>query len=278
MIQSALSVWLELLLKPLRRLKRQTAFQNVLLFTVMAWVKVNNKTLWMKNCQQSKKESVKFIQVWIQKSRLLLELKVIQKFIQIHFFQFLDHNKRVFRSDGKNITNTGPGDIVGSKITRGDIPEFYQQAHNPLKGVPKMLQVDVLVNELKMTQSQLEKLNLMLSSMHQVSACTTSLPLPTYLADETAKRGMDIYNELYAMRNPPNRYDQPIPFAVKEIQSVDGIFNYGKLKFKKILIIFPIFRSFDWRFGLRYKQISWNPLQCLKWSQISWPKISGISV
>src|SRR5689334_10035552 len=123
-------------------------------------------------------------------------------------FACSDHNKRVFRFDGKAVSNTGPGDIVDSKIVREDIPEFYQQSHNPLKGVAKMLQVDTLANELEMKKSQMQKLILMLSSMHQVSACTTSLPLPIYLADETAKRGMDIYNELYSMRNPSNRNDQ----------------------------------------------------------------------
>jgi hypothetical protein len=139
-----------------------------------------------------------------------------------------DHNKRVFRLDGKNIVNTNPGDIIDSKIVREDVPEFYQQSHFPLKGCPKALQVAIIQNDLQMTMSDIQKLIFHLSCMHQIVATVTSLPLPIYLADECAKRGMNIYNELYSMRFPKNRNDRPELFA-PELKVQDGIFDFDNL-------------------------------------------------
>jgi hypothetical protein len=64
----------------------------------------------------------------------------------------------------------------------------------------KMLQLTILRNEVGMSTSEIQKFIMTLSNMHQVCACPTSLPLPIYLADETCKRGQNIYNELYQMR------------------------------------------------------------------------------
>jgi len=110
------------------------------------------------------------------------------------------HNKRFYRNKNNIITNTAAGDVIDSKVTRTDVPEFYLQSHNPLKGVPKIPQYNVLANELGMSMNEIQYLMQLLSNMHQVSACPTSLPLPVYLADETAKRGQNIYNELVLLR------------------------------------------------------------------------------
>ncbi|KAI6229904.1 Piwi domain-containing protein [Aphelenchoides fujianensis] len=82
---------------------------------------------------------------------------------------------------------------IRNGVTRTDVPEFYAQAHHPLKGSPKVPQYAVLVNELGIEPRRLEQAMLLLSNAHQVCACPTSLPVPVYLADETAKRGMEIY-------------------------------------------------------------------------------------
>ena len=61
--------------------------------------------------------------------------------------------------------------------------------------MPKTPQYSVIANELGMTQSELQGFMNVLSNMHQVCACPTSIPLPTYMAGETAKRGMQIHDE-----------------------------------------------------------------------------------
>ncbi|KAI6209351.1 Protein argonaute-2 [Aphelenchoides besseyi] len=96
-----------------------------------------------------------------------------------------DHFKRFVRGNSQQVSNTTLGDING-KITCSDIPKFFAQAHHPLKGTPKIPQYAVLVNELEIPSDKLENAMIHLSNMHQVSACLTSLPLPVYLADETA--------------------------------------------------------------------------------------------
>ncbi|KAI6175231.1 hypothetical protein M3Y99_01981700 [Aphelenchoides fujianensis] len=140
------------------------------------------------------------------------------------------HQKRFYRQQGANITNTQPGDVVDSKVTRSDITEFYLQGHFPLKGVPKAPQYSVLVDELGMSMEAMQGFMLLLSNAHQVCACPTSLPAPVYVAHETAKRGNDIYHELFLMRKQrphPNAAPQK-PFA-PDIRTDDGVLNQEDL-------------------------------------------------
>ncbi|KAI6173621.1 hypothetical protein M3Y98_01101200 [Aphelenchoides besseyi] len=137
------------------------------------------------------------------------------------------HQKRFYRENGKDITNTNPGDVIDSGVTRIDQPEFYLQSHYPLKGVPKMPQYGVVTNELGMSMEDMQQLMVCLSNMHQVSATATSLPAPVYVAHETAKRGQNIYNELYAIRNSKRRPDAS-NFVSKFVME-KGVFNYDEL-------------------------------------------------
>src|SRR4051812_12034264 len=93
----------------------------------------------------------------------------------------------------------------------------------------KMLQLTILRNDIGMSTSEIQKFIMNLSNMHQICACPTSLPLPIYLADETCKRGQNIYNELYQMRFPTQRNVQPSNFAADKIQTQDGMFNFDQL-------------------------------------------------
>lgn len=43
---------------------------------------------------------------------------------------------------------------------------------------------------------RIQQLILALSNAHQITACPTSLPLPIFIAHETAKRGLNVYNEV----------------------------------------------------------------------------------
>ncbi|KAI6205223.1 hypothetical protein M3Y94_00768400 [Aphelenchoides besseyi] len=139
------------------------------------------------------------------------------------------HNKRFYRDNGKDITNTCPGDVIDSSVTRSDQPEFYLQAHYPLKGVPKMSQYGVVCNELGMTMEELQQFMVYLSNMHQICASPTSLPAPVYVAHETAKRGQNIYNELYELRNPNRRGVPNEPNFAPELVIENGTFDFAKL-------------------------------------------------
>jgi eukaryotic translation initiation factor 2C len=44
-----------------------------------------------------------------------------------------NHNKRVFRVNGQQITSSAIGDCVKSGIVREDVTEFFQQNHSPVK-------------------------------------------------------------------------------------------------------------------------------------------------
>ncbi|KAI6175526.1 Piwi domain protein [Aphelenchoides bicaudatus] len=137
-----------------------------------------------------------------------------------------NHNKRVFREKGRQITSSAIGDCVETKIVREDVVEFYLQSHSPVKGVSKMLQLSILVNENQMEKAEIRALIANLSNLHQICASPTSLPLPIFLADECRKRGMEIYRELYDMRFPAK--GSPIKFAEK-IKAVGQFLNYEHL-------------------------------------------------
>jgi len=110
------------------------------------------------------------------------------------------HNKRFFRVENGKIMNTQPGDVVNEGVVRKDvIDETFFQTHNAIKGTAQLTQYTVLLNDLEIPMLKIQEFMLMLSFMHQVSACPTSLPLPVYLADETAKRGQIIYNEWHKL-------------------------------------------------------------------------------
>ncbi|KAI6221408.1 Germ cell-expressed protein R06C7.1 [Aphelenchoides fujianensis] len=143
------------------------------------------------------------------------------------------HQKRYYRANGNQIANTQPGDVIDSKVVRTDIPEFFLQSHYPLKGVPKIPQYDVVVNELGLSMHLMQEMFLNWSHMHQVAACPTSLPLPVYLAHETAKRGQDVYNELFSLRNVRAPYGAPQggnqQVFAPELEMHDGVFDFKAL-------------------------------------------------
>ncbi|CAD5235222.1 unnamed protein product [Bursaphelenchus xylophilus] len=131
------------------------------------------------------------------------------------------HNKRFYEVVAGKIENTRPGDVVDRKVTRSDITEFYLQSHNPLKGVPKMTQYSEIANELNIEPEKLQALMQVLSTMHQVCACPTSLPLPVYMADELAKRGSDIFKAFINL--PPNNEVR------KNVRSNNGLEDFNEL-------------------------------------------------
>ncbi|KAI6191664.1 Piwi domain-containing protein [Aphelenchoides bicaudatus] len=116
------------------------------------------------------------------------------------------HNKRFFRFDGKNVSNTRAGDCIRGDSVRSDITELFVQPHHPLKGMPKIPAFDVLENGIGLSNQQMEDMIIYLANMHQVSACPTSLPLPVFMADETAKRADEIYKAFIFKRKIQDKF------------------------------------------------------------------------
>jgi len=137
------------------------------------------------------------------------------------------HGKRFYRVDGQKTMNTRVGDSMRMTAIRSDVKEYYVQSHHPLKGVPRVPQFDVLVDEIGIPIPTLEQFTVYLSNMHQVSSCPTSLPLPVYLADETAKRAEEIYKALRFYRN-----ERDGSRFAPEIQLVNGMYDTKSLNEK----------------------------------------------
>ncbi|KAI6198941.1 hypothetical protein M3Y96_00573900 [Aphelenchoides besseyi] len=107
------------------------------------------------------------------------------------------HHKRFFSSVGRDqYQNTRVGDFIAGEFTREDLlAEFFLQTHNPIR----LTQYSLLKNDMDLTPAQLRTFIICLSNMHQISGCPTSLPIPIYVADESAARGLMIFNELRMM-------------------------------------------------------------------------------
>lgn len=129
------------------------------------------------------------------------------------------HSKRFFRvDDNGHVHNTQPGDVVNEGVVRKDVvDETFFQTHNAIKascflhrsllgysqlllsfqGTAQLTQYTVLLNDMNIPMLKIQEFMLMLSFMHQVSACPTSLPLPVYLVS-ILFRFLNLFVELQA--------------------------------------------------------------------------------
>ncbi|KAI1707446.1 piwi domain-containing protein [Ditylenchus destructor] len=99
------------------------------------------------------------------------------------------HFKRFFAVRDGRVENLAPGSVITEKFVRADCPEFFMQSHFPLKGVGKTVQYAVPVNEIGVTDDQLQAFLNGMCYNHQIVDMAVSLPEPVYQADELAKRG-----------------------------------------------------------------------------------------
>jgi hypothetical protein len=76
---------------------------------------------------------------------------------------------------------------------------------------------------------------------------------------ETAKRGMDIYKELYAMNFP--RFNEPVNPIFKDFQVANGMLDYI---FVAILLTLRIFRSVDSCARICKQEVGLDSIQRLK--------------
>lgn len=99
------------------------------------------------------------------------------------------HFKKFFAMRDGRIENLAPGSVITEKFVRADCPEFFMQSHYPLKGVGKAVQYAIPVNEIGVTDEQLQAFLNAMCYNHQIVDMAVSLPEPVYQADELAKRG-----------------------------------------------------------------------------------------
>ncbi|KAF7631020.1 hypothetical protein Mgra_00008727 [Meloidogyne graminicola] len=107
------------------------------------------------------------------------------------------HFKKFFMVHDDQIVNLTPGSVINEKVVRPDLPEFFMQSHYPIKGTGKPVEYSVLIDELGMTQDELQGFLNGLCYSHQIVNMAISLPEPIYQADELAKRGR---NNFMAMK------------------------------------------------------------------------------
>uniref|UniRef100_A0A183BQ53 Piwi domain-containing protein n=1 Tax=Globodera pallida TaxID=36090 RepID=A0A183BQ53_GLOPA len=105
------------------------------------------------------------------------------KFMFVKFFMVHDNT----------VVNLTPGSVINEKMVRPDIPEFFMQSHFPKKGTGKPVEYSVLVDEIGMTQDELQGFLNALCYSHQIISFAISLPEPIWQADELAKRGRNNY-------------------------------------------------------------------------------------
>lgn len=127
------------------------------------------------------------------------------------------HFKKFFANRNGAFQNLAPGSVITDRFTREDCPEFFMQSHYPLKGVGKPVEYSVVVDEIGVSQDELQGLLNALCYSHQIVNSAVSLPEPIYQADELAKRGLNNYitmKRLEDRRNPiprgPNRLVDPL--------------------------------------------------------------------
>jgi len=109
------------------------------------------------------------------------------------------HFKKFFTFRDDSFQNLEPGSVIGVKFVREDVPEFWMQSHYPLKGVGKPVQYSIPVDEIGMSQDELQAFLQTLCYSHQIVYSAVSLPEPIFQADELAKRGSNNYKTLRQM-------------------------------------------------------------------------------
>jgi len=106
------------------------------------------------------------------------------------------HFKKFFTFENGQVKNLPPGSVIQDKITREDVPEFFMQSHFPLKGVGKPVEYNIPVDEIGVTQDELQGFLNCLCYSHQIVNSAISLPEPIYQADELAKRGSNNFKAM----------------------------------------------------------------------------------
>uniref|UniRef100_A0A1I7WPF2 Piwi domain-containing protein n=1 Tax=Heterorhabditis bacteriophora TaxID=37862 RepID=A0A1I7WPF2_HETBA len=106
------------------------------------------------------------------------------------------HNRRFITKDMGKLINCSPLTVVDTVVVDPIISEAYIQAHRALKGTAKAPLYRILLNEVNYTMDELQSIFIALCFGHEICSSPTSIPCAIYLADECAKRGKNLFQQL----------------------------------------------------------------------------------
>ncbi|GMR61376.1 hypothetical protein PMAYCL1PPCAC_31571, partial [Pristionchus mayeri] len=137
-----------------------------------------------------------------------------------------DHNERFYHkmfptvAPGQRVdTNLAPGLVVDRVAVNPELNEFYLQSHKALQGTAKATKYTLLHESTgKLTNDQIQHMTNALCHLHEVVNSTTAIPTPLYVAEESAKRGVNI---LHHVKGAADNYD------LDELNSTLGLGGCG---------------------------------------------------
>ncbi|GMR51110.1 hypothetical protein PMAYCL1PPCAC_21305, partial [Pristionchus mayeri] len=114
-----------------------------------------------------------------------------------------DHNERFFYKEfprsvpGQRLvdTNLPAGTVVDTVAVNPELNEFFLQSHKTLQGTAKATKYTILhETSSELNMDKIQQMTHSLCHLHQVVNSTTSIPTPLYVAEESAKRGVNLYH------------------------------------------------------------------------------------
>jgi hypothetical protein len=110
------------------------------------------------------------------------------------------HHERLYKpsnelnpNDNATRQDLPPGTVVDTDMVHAERWEFFLKAHVALQGTAKPLKVNVILDEIGMSQDEMEDVCFALCHGHQIVNKVVSLPAPVYGAHEMAERGKRLY-------------------------------------------------------------------------------------
>ncbi|KAF8386764.1 hypothetical protein PRIPAC_75906 [Pristionchus pacificus] len=115
-----------------------------------------------------------------------------------------EHNERFYHkvfptaAPGARVdTNLPPGLIVDRVAVNPELNEFYLQSHKALQGTAKATKYTLLHESSgRLTNDAIQHMTNALCHLHEVVNSTTAIPTPLYVAEESAKRAVNIYHHV----------------------------------------------------------------------------------
>ncbi|KAF8380955.1 hypothetical protein PRIPAC_70097 [Pristionchus pacificus] len=114
-----------------------------------------------------------------------------------------EHNERFYQK--ANHSNLFPGVVVDRMAVNPELNEFYLQSHKALQGTAKATKYTLLHESSgRLNSDQVQHMTFALCHLHEIVNSTTAVPTPLYVAEESAKRAVNIYHH---MKGPAEYYE-----------------------------------------------------------------------
>ncbi|GMT04205.1 hypothetical protein PENTCL1PPCAC_26379 [Pristionchus entomophagus] len=115
-----------------------------------------------------------------------------------------EHNERFYHkvfptaAPGARVDTNLPSGVVIDKVAvNPELNEFYLQSHKALQGTAKASKYTLLHdNSGKVSNDQIQSMTNALCHLHEIVNSTTAVPTPLYVAEESAKRAVNIYHHV----------------------------------------------------------------------------------